>query len=278
MRTFWRVVPWLLLGIPAGVLLVELFQSAPTLEDGPGTPYVVAEARLAGVQAASVVLLPGAHLLAVEGNADVTGDRSSCGNAKEGGVTYATLLRRRVDVSEVALLREDAGAVRVLLALAQAQQEALERAGFNTMAADWSSARGTARQRVTAEEMTGPLPAPPSPWELGLPEQDRPAYAASGPRVAKVRHWDQHDSGGGSGGDLVNLLAPQIVHHRIYVIPKSGASLFVRNALDQAARTVEIELSYVDRSVFGVEVPTGSYLQGRQPGHYSVREELESPP
>jgi hypothetical protein len=277
MKHLWRVAPWVLIGIPAGVLLAESLQTAPTPEDGPGTPYVVAEARLAGVQAASVVLLPGAHLLAIEGNQDVTGDRRSCGNADEGGVTYATLLRRRVDVSEVALLREDAGAVRVLLALAQAQQEALERAGFNTMAADWSSARGTARQRVTAEEMTGPLPAP-SPWELGVPEQDRPAYAPKGPRTAKVRHWSQSDSGGGSGGDLVNLFAPRIVHHRIYVIPKSGASLFVRNALDQAARTVEIELSYVDRTVFGVEVPTGSRIQGRLPGHYSVREELESSP
>ena len=57
-----------------------------------------------------------------------------------------------------------------------------------------------------------------------------------------------------------------------------GWPVFVRNALDQAARTVEIELSYVDRTVFGVEVPTGSYVQGRQPGHYSVREEIVSPP
>ncbi len=279
MKTIWRVVPWVLLGIPAVVLLAALFQSAPSLEERPDDPHVVAEALLVAVQAASVITLPGAHLLAVEGASEVSGDRRSCGTAQHGGVTYATVLRRRLDVTEVPTLAEPAGAVRLLLALARVQQEALAREGFNTMSADWATTGGRGRQRITAEEVAIAWPTSVDPpLGIGELEQERPTYAPKGPRTAKVRHWNQSDSGGGSGGALVNLLAPQIVHHRIYVIPKSGASLFVRNVYDQPSRTVDVELSYVDRTVFGVEVPTGSYVQGRQPGHYSVREELVSPP
>lgn len=266
MNRTWRSLLWVpVVSLAVGVAL--LAWPVTSASKTGGSPHDVAESRLSAVREASAALVPGARLLAASGPTSVTGDRSSCGTSEDGGVTYAVLLRRRVDFSEVSIEPARGGPVEPLLALAIEQEKALARAGFEPMTAEWATRGNEGRTRIQDPDEHFPSPAPP-------PDQAPPPYAAAGSPRVHVTSIMQRDSGGSGGPTRIDLRDPVIVHHRMYVVPKSGATLFVRNVYDQIARIVDVEFAYADRTVFGVEYPTGSTIQGRRPGHYKVHEQI----
>jgi len=224
----------------------------------------VAEARLGTVREASLATIPNTALVAADSDG-VQGERAASGPL----VTYALTLRRRLDFAEIHTDDARGGPLAPLLRLAEAQERALEKGGFCPMAAEWSTRGSTNRTRVENPDEMVPL----------LALQGRPLGDGAPPhrRSVHVSYFEQHDSGGGSGGYLVDLNQPVIVHQRIYAVPQSGATLFVRNAYDQSTRIVNVEFAYADRTLFGVEYPTGSYIKGRQPGHYQLREAIDRP-
>ena len=251
---------WVLIGVGLGLGLGAILAAAnrpPEID-----AHAIAEARLAAVEQAGVAVLPGAERLGVSTPSGITGERRSSRDL----VTYALVHRRRQDLADVP--RDDArgGPVAALLELAELQARALAVAGFQPMVAGWSSTGHEGRQRIEdlmGSELASDL-SPPQPGK-----QFRP-------RVY-VEDLRQSDSGGGGGTSQVDLNAPWITHFRIYLVPDSGATLFVKNRFDNALTVVDSEFAYADRTLFGVEYPRGSHLVGREPGQFQLREWIVQP-
>lgn len=261
------------LGLAAlGVVVVGLLTHLLLAEadSSSGYPaYEAAEARWHAVKESASVGVAGARLLA--GNVpEIQSERGASGNC----VTFVGSLRRRWDFSEVPMDDRRGGPVEPLLALAHAQQERLARSGFDVLSATWTTLGLEGRQRIKAGAEDDLWWAMPDSVLPPLPDGYR-----GPPRriVVDVEVRNQSDSGNGRGGDQVNLNAPVIVHYRTYLVPRSGVTLFVRNAYDQKERIVESEFTYADRTLHGTPYPTGSYIVGREPGRYSVSERIVLP-
>jgi hypothetical protein len=212
--------------VGAGVLalLVHLTRAEPS--SGRRMARERAEARLAAVRAAAAVPLDGAASLATSHPSEIPAARHAQGDR----VTYVTVLRTRRDVAGVRVEEARTAPVEALLALARAQERPLLAAGFQAMAAEWTTEGDVSRQ---------PVASPRSKVD-----------------VLVMHHTS---TGGGGGPSRVDLDAPVIVHFRVYTVPASGATLVVRNRYDRAARVVDSELSYADRTVEGADYLIDTY-------------------
>ncbi len=251
-----RTWPWLLLLAMVPVAAWLVLQPAPT--DSRHEAYEVAQARLRAVERASATTLPTAQLLAVGHPSSAHGDLSVSGKS----ITYVSLYRRRHDLAQVPMEDAHGGPVQALLDLAERQAAVLAEAGFEPMTGEWSTTGNEGRMPIADPEETLPgIATPPSP---GPSKRRRP--------IIQVADRHQSDSGGGGGRSRVDLNAAGIIHYRMYVVPLSGATLFVRNHFDDGTTVVASEFAYTDRTLVGVTYPHGSYIQGRRPGHFRLRE------
>jgi hypothetical protein len=247
------------------VLGVQLTSTLTARGSAGMDAVAAADARLSTVRTASTATIPAAIYVAAD-PAETHGARSASGPL----VTYALFMRRRLDCATVPVADKRGGPLEPLLELARAQERALAVAGFCPVSAEWST---TGREdRIVVEDPTDPMG-----WGPDLVGAPRPEGAPPGRPTVHVSYARQSDSGSGRGGCLVDLADPVIVHRRVYLVPQSGATLFVRNAYVQATRIIEVELSYSDRTLSGVEYPTGSHIVGRAPGHYRLHETIDLP-
>ena len=253
---------WIWLLVVAGLGL-GLWALLPSMGGSPGiAAHAVAEARLDAVEHASTATLPGAERLAVSHPSSIQGDRRASGSL----VTYALVYRRRQDLTEVPLDDAHGGPVAALLQLADLQATLLAAAGFQPMVGDWSTTGHEGKQPLA--DLMGSEVA----FDLSPPQSDKEFR----PRVY-VGDERQRASGGGGGKTQIDLNAPWITHFRIYLVPHSGATLFVKNRFDNTLKVVDSEFAYADRTLFDVEYPRGSYIVGREPGHYRLREWIVQP-
>lgn len=242
---------WLLVILLPVAYLVWMAYSGVELpgESWPGPGE--ADARRAVVKRASLATIAGSTMLETGGFSEIPGERRVSGDQ----VTALTIFRRRLDLDGVPMDDARGGPVRPLLALSDAQARILTDAGFQAVRGGWTA---------TGNEVKQPLRDPDHPMPMSMPE--RVLGATNRPSV-KVRYAHRTDSGGGSGGFLIDLDAPRLTSYRMYLAPGTAATLFVRNDYDQATNTIYVEFSWSDRTQAGVE-PSGADL-------YRYREWIE---
>jgi len=184
-------------------------------------------------------------------------------------VAIVQILRRRFDWARVPMDDARGGPVEILLEQGNVHAGALRGAGFQTMLSETFGVGGEPPWPLPDQGHRGssvvPVP-PPLPDLPGTTTRHRPQVS--------VESIHRSDSGGGGGIGQVSLDRPSIVQERIYVVPRSGATLFVRCDYVQKDHAVEVEFRYVDRTLLGVPYPTGSHLVGREPGGYSSQERI----
>jgi hypothetical protein len=255
----------LLAAVAAGAVGAHLLGPASgSTESGA---FERAQARSHLVERAAAVGIPGSHFLAVESPSQIFGDETGAGAT----VTIVNVRRRRLDLSEVPMDDRRGGVVKAMLALAQARGEVLAEGHFDAMRTEWVGLSDAWRERIAAPaDDSDDIDGIPPPWV-------QPPGTPRLKPIVRLRVGYQSDSGGGGGETHLGLNLPRIAHYVLYVVPKSGATLFVRDVLDQRTMILESEFSYSDRTLFGVEYPTGSYIVGREPGGYLVHEEILEP-
>jgi hypothetical protein len=64
--------------------------------------------------------------------------------------------------------------------------------------------------------------------------------------------------GRGTGGYVIDVGSPRLVHWRLYGTPDAAASLGVRMEYDRETDRLLVELCYADRTFAGVEYPAGT--------------------
>lgn len=258
-----RLLIFVLVAALGGAIAVASWPARPAAEWDPAP-----ERRWAAVLAAAELTVPAGTWSYSDSPYEFQGDRSQ----NTASVTNVAIIRRRFDWTRVPMDDARGGPVEALLAQGKVHEDALREAGFQTMLSETFAAGGEplwspAYDRSGAPERSPPPRPPPPPADPnGAPALHRPTIA--------VETFHRDDSGDGGGIGHVALDRPRILQERIYVVPRSGATLFVRCEYVQAEHALEVEFRYVDRTILGVAYPTGGHLQGREPGGYSAGERI----
>ncbi len=249
--------------------LLAAFGAAVAIASWPARPAAdwdpAPERRWTAVLAAAELTVPMGTASGSDSPYEFQGDRSR----STAHVVNVAIIRRRFDWTRVPMDDARGGPVEALLAQGKVHEEALREAGFQTMLSETFAAGGEPLWSPPVDVAGSPERAPPP----RLPPDRSGAGTPHRPTIS-VESFHQSDSGSGGGVGQVSLDRPKIVQERIYVVPRSGATLFVRSEYVQAERSLEVEFRYADRTILGVAYPIGSYVQGREPGGYAAVERI----
>jgi hypothetical protein len=134
-------------------------------------------------------------------------------------ISFAMVFQRCFDLSDLPSRTDEAGGVMaVLLESAEAHRRELASVGF------------------------APIEGHGQSFGQREPHPDRSLH---------VTVVERGEGTSGRGGYLVNLNHPRLVHHRIYLHPQSGSTVFVRQDYDDETKRLFVELSYADQTILG---------------------------